>query len=157
MARLPTLLYQGRPLPLRHAPGRGLPRLENGELVLHGDPAFLKRRARDWLVAEARRTIVPLAEGYAKRLNKKLRRVTLKDTTSRWGSCSADGVLMFSWRLVMAPQEVLDYVVAHEAAHLVEMNHSAAFWAVVAEIYPRHRAARAWLKQHGGALHKIRL
>jgi predicted metal-dependent hydrolase len=80
-------------------------------------------------------------------------RITLRDTRSRWGSCTADGALMYSWRLAMAPPAVLDYVAAHEVAHLAQMNHSPAFWAVVARLVPGHAAPRRWLKLHGQTLH----
>ncbi len=83
-------------------------------------------------------------------------RLTLRDTRSRWGSCTVDGGLMYSWRLAMAPPEVLDYVAAHEVAHLVEMNHAPAFWAVVRRLVPDYAPRRAWLKQHGQRLHAYR-
>jgi hypothetical protein len=79
-------------------------------------------------------------------------RITLRDTRSRWGSCTADGALMYSWRLILAPPSVLDYVAAHEAAHLVEMNHSARFWALVERLCPDWQAERAWLRREGAAL-----
>jgi predicted metal-dependent hydrolase len=79
--------------------------------------------------------------------------ISLRDTRSRWGSCSAEGRLMYSWRLIMAPPSVLDYVAAHEVAHLVQMNHSEAFWAVVQGLYPGWQRQRDWLRHQGGALH----
>lgn len=109
---------------------------------------FLKQQARDRLAAAA--------DGYADSLKRPYARLTLRDTRSRWGSCTADGGLMFSWRLIMAPPEVLDYVAAHEVAHLAEMNHSAAFWDVVRQLYGDHREARRWLREHGHRLHRYR-
>ena len=82
--------------------------------------------------------------------------LTLRDTRSRWGSCSSEGNLMFSWRLIMAPPRVLDYVAAHEVAHLRHMDHSAAFWATVETLFPAHKAERRWLKEQGNALHRHR-
>ncbi|HHL21369.1 MAG TPA: M48 family peptidase, partial [Aliiroseovarius sp.] len=79
--------------------------------------------------------------------------LTLRDTRSRWGSCSAEGRLMFSWRLVMAPPEVLDYVAAHEVAHLAEMNHSRAFWDQVERLMPGYQPHRLWLRKNGALLH----
>ena len=76
----------------------------------------------------------------------------MRDTKSRWGSCSAAGSLSFSWRLIMAPEPVLDYVVAHEVAHLIEMNHSARFWKLVRTLVPDPAAQRAWLKRHRAEL-----
>ena len=84
-----------------------------------------------------------------------LRRVVVKDTSSRWGSCTADGTVMFSWRLVMAPPEVQDYVVAHEVAHLRHMDHSRQFWALTAQLTPHRRAATAWLAAHGAGLMRV--
>ena len=83
-------------------------------------------------------------------------KITLRDTRSRWGSCSAEGNLMFSWRLAMAPPEALTYVAAHEAAHLQHMDHSAAFWDTCTRLYPQTKSQRAWLRTHGSALHRYR-
>ncbi|MBE0554766.1 MAG: M48 family metallopeptidase, partial [Rhodobacteraceae bacterium] len=93
---------------------------------------------------------------YAGLLGRRVTGITLRDTRSRWGSCTAAGRLMFSWRLIMAPPAVLDYVAAHEAAHLVEMNHSPAYWAVVGRIFPGWQAQRGWLRRHGPGLHALR-
>jgi len=110
--------------------------------------AFLKLHARNRL---AERIAVHAAA--VRRVPGKL---TLRDTRSRWGSCNAAGDLMFNWRLVMAPPRILDYVAAHEVAHLVHMNHAPEFWAVVARIFPAHDEARRWLKSEGTALHRYR-
>jgi predicted metal-dependent hydrolase len=83
-----------------------------------------------------------------------LRRVSVRDQSSRWGSCSSTGVLSYSWRLILAPPFVLEYLAAHEAAHLVEMNHSARFWRLVERICPDFRRAKTWLDAHGGDLHR---
>jgi predicted metal-dependent hydrolase len=109
--------------------------------------AFLKTKARDELAAAS--------DFYAAQLGKRYNRLSIRDTRSRWGSCSSEGVLMYSWRLIMAPHEVLHYVAAHEAAHLVEMNHSDAFWAVVARICPDYDRHRIWLKKNGDQLHRV--
>jgi predicted metal-dependent hydrolase len=82
--------------------------------------------------------------------------LALRDTRSRWGSCSPDGRLMYSWRLIMAPPQVLDYVAAHEVAHLVELNHSPAYWRVVTGICPDWKRHRDWLRTHGSSLHRLR-
>lgn len=109
--------------------------------------AFLKLRARDELAAAS--------DHYAGLLGRSYARLSIRDTRSRWGSCSSDGVLMYSWRLIMAPPEILHYVAAHEAAHLVEMNHSQAFWDVVARIYPDYALHRDWLRKNGDSLHRV--
>lgn len=110
--------------------------------------AFLKTRARDRLV--------PMAEHYATALGRKVAAVSLRDTRSRWGSCTAQGRLMFCWRLAMAPPIVQNYVAAHEAAHLVHMDHSRAYWAAVARIMPDYAQHRAWLRANGAELHGYR-
>ena len=110
--------------------------------------AWLKLRARDRLAEEV--------AGFADRLGRAPRAIRLRDTRSRWGSCSSTGDLMFSWRLIMAPPEVLAYVAAHEVAHLAQMNHSPAYWATLARLMPDHATARAWLRTEGAALHRYR-
>ncbi|MFN6979665.1 MAG: M48 family metallopeptidase, partial [Gemmobacter sp.] len=107
--------------------------------------AFLRLLARDRLAAAC--------DAHAARAGRRYVRLVLRDTRSRWGSCTAQGALMFNWRLAMAPPAVLDYVAAHEVAHLVRMDHSPAFWAEVERLRPGHAADRAWLRRHGGALH----
>lgn len=108
-----------------------------------------------WLREEARRDVVAASEHYAARLGVGLGRVTMRDPRSRWGSCSHAADLMYSWRLVMTPPAVLDYVAAHEVAHIAELNHAPAFWAVVARLLPGYAAPREWLRVNGGALHRI--
>ena len=125
-------------------------------LHVPGAPETAPARVQAWLRQLARSRLVAASEGHAESLGLRFSRITLRDTRSRWGSCTADGALMYSWRLIMAPPEVLDYVAAHEVAHLAEMNHSPAFWAVVHRLYGDHRAARGWLRAHGNALHRYR-
>jgi predicted metal-dependent hydrolase len=119
------------------------------------DPCFVARRIRDFLVAEARRDLESAVARYARALGVRPRKVTLRDTRSRWGSCSSAGSLSFSWRLVMAPRFVLDYLAAHEVAHLLHMNHSAPFWAAVEASCPDSGRAEAWLKANGASLHRF--
>ncbi|NKB26669.1 MAG: DUF45 domain-containing protein [Rhodobacteraceae bacterium] len=109
--------------------------------------AALKLLARDRLVAASGR--------YAAQLGLSHGKISLRDTRSRWGSCAPNGDLMYSWRLVMAPPEVLDYVAAHEVAHLAEMNHSPAFWAVTEELCPEFRAHRKWLRDNGAEIQRF--
>ena len=165
LARLPgpvaladgaTVPLLGVPHPVRHVPGarRGV-WVEGGEILVSGLPEHVGRRTADFLKSEARRLIAPRAQDMAARLGRKPGRITVKDTRSRWGSCSSTGDLAFSWRLVLAPEQILDYVVAHEVAHLVQMNHSPAFWAVVESLVGDHRPARRWLKINGAGLHRF--
>ena len=125
-----------------------------GEIVLTGRPEHLARRLTDWLRGEAKRLITPRAHAKAETLGRSPAAITVRDTRSRWGSCSVDGKLSFSWRLVMAPEHVLDYVVAHEVAHLVERNHGPRFWDLAAELNGDVETARAWLNAFGARLHR---
>ncbi|MBF9046059.1 DUF45 domain-containing protein [Rhodobacterales bacterium LSUCC0031] len=109
-------------------------------------------RIRALLAALARERLTQAAQLHAAKLGRDIGRITLRDPRSRWGSCTSKGDLMFSWRLIMAPSAVLDYVAAHEVAHLAEMNHSAAFWQVCQHLRPDYEIHRAWLKRHGATL-----
>jgi predicted metal-dependent hydrolase len=126
-------------------------------LCVNAEPCFVPRRVRDFLVGEARRDLESAVARYASAFKVRPRKVSLRDTRSRWGSCSSAGSLSFSWRLVMAPSFVLDYLAAHEVAHLLHMNHSAAFWATVAESCPDSGRAEAWLEANGASLHRFAL
>jgi len=123
-------------------------------LVVAGHIDHTPRRIRDFLKKEAQVALDQAVERYTKILGIPARRIALKDTKSRWGSCSADGRLNFSWRLIFAPPEILDYLAAHEVAHLKELNHSPRFWSIVASLYPDYKKAEAWLKRHGAGLHR---
>jgi len=127
-------------------------KIVEGEIRVRGDPAHLARRVRDHLVAAARAELAPRARRLAARIGRDVARVNVRDTKSRWGSCSEQGNLSFSWRLIFAPEPVLDYVVAHEVAHLVEMNHGPRFWQLVESLTPGSAGPRAWLKRHRSRL-----
>ncbi len=145
---------EGRPLTVTTGPGRL--RVDGGALVVPGDPAQAGARLAAWLRVLARARLTAGCDLHTAALGRPYARLTLRDTRSRWGSCAASGALMFNWRLVMAPPAVLDYVAAHEVAHLAEMNHSPAFWAVVARLCPDWKARRVWLRAEGGALQALR-
>lgn len=147
-ARLPV---EGVELELVPGAGRQI-RVEGGALLVPGDPVQMPVRVQAWLKARARDRLVAATDAHAATLGRRVSRVTLRDTRSRWGSCAASGAIMYSWRLIMAPPAVLDYVAAHEVAHLVEMNHSDAFWAVVSGLCPDWRVHRGWLRSEGQAL-----
>ena len=144
----------GVPHRIRHRPeARGTVWLEANEIHVAGRPEHLPRRLRDWLTAELRRRIVPLVLAKAERVQRPVARVGLRDGRSRWGSCGPDGGLSFSWRLVFAPPEVLDYLVAHEVAHLVHMNHGPRFWAQARALCEGPmEPPQAWLKANGETL-----
>lgn len=151
-----TLLpVEGRLLRLESATGRSV-RVEDERLLVPGDPAQAGARVAAWLKVLARDRLARDSAHFAGLVGRSYSRLTLRDTRSRWGSCTPDGALMYSWRLILAPPSVLSYVAAHEAAHLVEMNHSAAYWAIVTRICPGWKRERAWLRSEGQALHRWR-
>ena len=150
-----VLPVEGRLLKVVSGPGRVV-RIEGDALVVPGDAAQAGRRVLTFLKALARTRLVAASDRYAALVGRRFTAISLRDVRSRWGSCTAAGGLMYSWRLVMAPPDVLDYVAAHEVAHLVEMNHSAAFWAVVTRLRPDWKRQRDWLRGEGGALQAYR-
>ena len=138
---------------IRHRPGarRGAWR-EDGTIFVSGFAEHMARRVTDLLKAEAQSEIAPRARAKAAIVKREIRRIGIRHMTSRWGSCGSDGALCFCWRLILAPEAVLDYVVAHEVAHLRYMNHGPRFWALVARLTPDAKGAQAWLKAHGDTL-----
>jgi predicted metal-dependent hydrolase len=172
LGRLPEAapFAQGVAVPLRgvphrivHRPGvRGTVWTEvNGGaerfLCVAGQPPHIGRRVRDFLRREAKRDLEAASRRFAAELGCTVDRVVVRDQSSRWGSCSTTGVLSFSWRLILAPSDVLNYLAAHEVAHLVEMNHSAKFWRLVQRLCPDHEGAKVWLDAHGTDLHRYGL
>jgi predicted metal-dependent hydrolase len=147
-----VLPFGGGTLTIRAAAGRGTVHRE-GVLAVPGPADGHAARVAAWLREEARSACVAAVDRHASSLGRKPGRISLRDPRSRWGSCTAGGDLMFSWRLIMAPAAVLDYVVAHEVAHLAELNHSPRFWAVVRRLCPDYQAPRDWLRRNGAALH----
>jgi len=157
----------GRIVPVRdvkhriaHRPDRrGTVSVEEGErmpvLAVAGAREHLHRRLQDWLKKEARADLEEAVFYYAELLKVRPTAIKLRDPKGRWGSCSSHGTLSFSWRLVLAPSMVLDYLAAHEVAHLREMNHSGSFWRLVRRICPHTDEAEDWLKVNGSALHAI--
>lgn len=158
-----ALPLRGEPHRIEHRPReRGTVWLELGDdgshvICVAGDAAHLPRRLLDYLKREAKRELEAASRRAAEKLGVKLKRVSIRDQSSRWGSCSTTGVLSYSWRLILAPPFVLEYLAAHEVAHLVEMNHSRAFWRLVARLYPNVPRAKAWLDHHGPELHRYGL
>jgi predicted metal-dependent hydrolase len=166
-APAPSPVADGAVIPLRgvahvirHNPavrGTVAADVEDGAAVLRvaGGAEHIRRRVFDYLRKEARRDLEPAVAQYASALGVKAKAVRVRDTFSRWGSCSASGELSFSFRLVMAPPFVLGYLAAHEVAHLREMNHSRRFWRLVESVCEDRERARAWLLAEGPALHAI--
>ena len=119
-----------------------------------GDPETAPRRLLGHLKQLARAELAAASDQYAQQLGKSYVRLSIRDTRSRWGSCTSEGGLMYSWRLIMAPRSVLAYVAAHEVAHLSEMNHSAEFWRTVQQLYGDFDESRTWLRENGHELHR---
>jgi predicted metal-dependent hydrolase len=124
-----------------------------GFIEIAGDEVHLARRCRDWLKAQAKKELLRASAAYAAAMGVSFRKVTIRDQTSRWGSCSTTGRLSYSWRLILAPPFVLDYVAAHEVAHLKHMNHGARYWALVRRHCPGFNRARVWMRANGRQLH----
>jgi len=126
-------------------------------LCVAGEAAHVNRRVGDYLKREAQRDLDTASRRYAAALGIAIKRICVRDQSSRWGSCSNTGVLSFSWRLILAPSYVLDYLAAHEVSHLVELNHSPRFWRLVGRLYPNVERAKVWLDVHGTDLHRYGL
>ena len=168
LARMPerVLFAADAVLPIRGVPHRvlhrdrrsGLTRLEvlaaEPVLSVACDAPHIARRITDFLQREARRDLTEAVARYTEKLGQGPTRITLRDTRSRWGSCTVRGELNFSWRLILAPPMVLDYLVAHEMGHLREMNHSTRFWTLVGSLCPHVDEAERWLKHNGATLHR---
>lgn len=165
-ARLPRAaqaqrLETGKTIPLRGVPHRveatgqirgrvAAEETPDGPVILvPGHAAHQPRRLYDWLRAEALADLNRQSQYHADRLGVSVKQVRLRSQSSRWGSCSSTGNINYNWRLILAPPHVLDYVAAHEVAHIVEMNHSPAFWATVTRTLPDMERGKAWLKAHG--------
>lgn len=150
------IMLDGQMMGVAQGQGRSVKVAEN-ILLVPGKEHQVAAKLRGFYKTLARERLAPAAAGYAAALGKEVGRITLRDTRSRWGSCTSDGNLMFSWRLMMAPREVQDYVAAHEACHLVEMNHSDRYWRLVEQVYPEYKKYRTWLKRNGRLLHSYQL
>jgi predicted metal-dependent hydrolase len=172
LGRLPkaTPFAHGLVLPLRGTPHRIVHRPHmrgtvwtetavNGDslLCVTGDAPHVNRRVTNYLKQEARRDLETASRRYAQEIGVRIKRITVRDQSSRWGSCSTTGALSYSWRLIFAPPYVLDYLAAHEVAHLVEMNHSMRFWRLLAQLSPAMKRAKTWLDVHGTDLHRYGL
>ncbi len=139
--------------------GRGLVQLatvgDEMQIHVYGPIEHLPRRVVDFFKKEARAAYKEAVGRHSKTLGLSPRSIAIGDAKTRWGSCSSRGTLSFSWRIILAPSEILDYLAAHEVAHLREMNHSPRFWRLVEQICPHMAASRAWLIHHGPTLHMV--
>ena len=146
-------LLDGKKIPIRHGFGKAV-RVFNDELFVPGGDEELCGKLRAFYKTLARERLMNSSDYFAKKLGCKIKSITLRDTTTRWGSCTSNGRLMYSWRLMMAPLEVQDYVAAHEVCHLIEMNHSPDYWKLVESVVPTYKSDRSWLKINGNLLHQ---
>ncbi len=169
LSRLPDVqrIEEGAVIPVRGVPHRivhsgqkrgviSIGMDEDGPVIrVHGNRDFVTRRVADWLKRQAKQDLTKAVNHYSEALGVKAKSITLRDTTSRWGSCSSTGALNFSWRIILAPPEVLNYLAAHEVAHLREMNHSDRFWKLVRDVCPDMETHKSWLRTHGAKLHAV--
>jgi len=155
------VLVRGELYELVSPPGRGRPKINHERRVINvpsPDAESFGGRVRRFLIREAREELEAASHFYADKLGKRIGKISVRDTSSRWGSCitrKGEGHISYSWRLISAPPFVLDYVAAHECAHMVEDNHSAAFWAVCGSINDDVKKAKAWLRKNGAFLHAV--
>lgn len=144
----------GEKVTIRHCPDlKGGVFVENGELKVSGEAAFLPRRVRDFIRREAAGRLLELSRQKAALIGCRVNRVTIKDTKSRWGSCSSLNNINYNWRIALAPMNAIDYLIAHETAHLRHRDHSKAFWNCVKTLCPFAESGRRWLKQNSGLLY----
>ena len=125
----------------------------DGKIIICGDEKLAAKKIKKVLSEFVKAEITEAANQKSAQINKKFSKISIRETSSRWGSCARSGNLSFSWRIVFAPREVMEYLVSHEVAHLAEMNHSKRFWAVVESLCPRYKILRAWLAKNGSKLH----
>ncbi|MEM8871528.1 MAG: SprT family zinc-dependent metalloprotease [Pseudomonadota bacterium] len=151
-----VLTLFGEDVTLQAAKGRRVKR-QGTTLLVPGDDELFRARLKNWIKQQARQAATSACDKYSAALGLRYKRLSVRDPRSRWGSCTSEGHVMMSWRLAFAPVHVLEYVAAHEVAHLRELNHSAAFWETVARLMPEFESPRGWLKSHGPELHAIRL
>jgi predicted metal-dependent hydrolase len=150
------ILFKGEHHIIKAAGGRrGVVHCEDQTIIVPGDASHVPRRLKDWLKVQAKNELIIASQHYANAMGLKYNKLTLRDQSTRWGSCSSGGDLSYSWRLVLAPLHVLDYVAAHEVAHLKEMNHGPRFWRLVLTHCKTTKQSKQWLKDHGRELHRF--
>lgn len=165
LAKLPTshpfqngdrISVFGKEVTISHQPQRRLgAKIENDLLVVSGEEEFINRRIKDFIKKKAADEFYKRSKKYAKKIGVEFNDVTIKDTKSRWGSCSSLNNLNYSWRIALAPEFVINYLMAHEVAHLAHPNHSQSFWQTVAKLIPDYEQGELWLKEHGRELYRF--
>ena len=155
------IMFRGEPALIVSPPGRARPRYEPAtehspaKLIVPAPPDALDGRVRRFLIKQAREAVTHCTQYHADKLGVSVSKITVRDTSSRWGSCAPGGVMSYSWRLICAPPFVLDYVCAHEVAHIIEANHSRNFWDLVDTLVDTVKPAKKWLNTHGAKLHAV--
>ncbi len=154
------ILFEGEIFTLIHPSTRGRPAVdrEARQIIVPAPEGTFAGRVKRLLIREARAKLEASSHHYARSLAMEVEKISVRDTSSRWGSCitrQGKGHISYSWRLISAPPFVLDYVAAHECAHMIEANHSKAYWAVVAQIFPDYKRAKKWLNKNGAFLHAV--
>ncbi len=155
------ILYQGEPALIVSPPGRAQPRFEPAtdeapaKLIVPAPPDALDERVRRFLIKQAREAVTRCTTYHAGQLGVSVNKISVRDTSSRWGSCAPGGIISYSWRLICAPPFVLDYVCAHEVAHILQANHSRDFWDLVDGLVDTVKPAKKWLSDHGAKLHAV--
>ncbi|MBR1914957.1 MAG: M48 family metallopeptidase [Alphaproteobacteria bacterium] len=146
----------GQMVTIRHDPDFGAPKLKGDVLFVGGDMVFLHRRVKDFIKREAKKEFLKRSKALADQIGCTLTGVTIKDTKSRWGSCSSLNHINYNWRIALAPYEVIDYLMAHEVAHLKHQDHSEAFWQALGALDKNFESGKSWLSKHGGELYLYR-
>ncbi len=151
-----TILVLGKEYTIKRMDGRGVSRMDEtlSHIIVHCQPQFTARRVKDFLKKHLLEACAKPIEEFSKALGKSPKKITISTAGSRWGSCNGRGVITFNLLLIFAPQDILEYIIAHEMAHLVEMNHSPRFWKIVETLYPKAQSARNWLRKEGHKLHR---
>lgn len=148
-----TISLFGQQISICHQTDFGAPKLINNTLFVGGDKEFLHRRIKDYIKRESKKEFLKKSQNLASRLGYPLTGVSIKDTKSRWGSCSNRKHINYSWRIALAPDFVIDYLMAHEVAHLKHQDHSSNFWKTLESLYPNAQAGKDWLIKHGNKLY----
>ena len=144
----------GKKITLKYDEKRSrIPLLKNDELYIGGEVAFFHRRVKDYIKKEAKKEFQQRSVLMAQKIGCQIKSISIKDTKSRWGSCSSLKNINYNWRIALAPEYVIDYLMAHEVAHLKHQDHSTNFWECVQYLYPEMEKSRLWLKQNGQTLY----
>lgn len=146
--------FMGKSIIINHSLSQRGAQIKDGFLFIGGSKEFLHRRVCDFIKKQAQKELFSLSCFFAQKINCKIHNITLKDTKSRWGSCSNKNNINYNWRIALAPYFVIEYLVCHEVSHLAHQNHSADFWQCVAELCPQYQEGRNWLKTNGKELYK---